>query len=75
MVIGQNNLDFVYPGRLGTLPVFKTQFDIPIRIGGYANASSIQVQTAFKCASVLKDFISPYLLRRLKVDVAQALFF
>lgn len=66
-------VDFVYPGRLGTLPVFKTQFDIPIRVGGYANASSIQVQTAFKCASVLKDFVSPYLLRRLKVDVAQQL--
>lgn len=76
----QNNLpelwslyDFVYPGRLGTLPVFKTQFSIPIMIGGYANASNVQVQTAYKCACVLRDFISPYLLRRMKTDVAQQL--
>ncbi|KAF9918624.1 hypothetical protein FBU30_000124 [Linnemannia zychae] len=73
----QNNLnelwslfDFVFPGRLGTLPVFQSQFAIPINLGGYANASNIQVQTAYKCAVVLRDLISPYLLRRMKVDVA-----
>jgi DNA excision repair protein ERCC-6 len=76
----QNNLpelwslyDFVFPGRLGTLPVFKTQFSIPIQMGGYSNASNVQVQTAYKCACVLRDFIAPYLLRRMKVDVAQEL--
>jgi DNA excision repair protein ERCC-6 len=76
----QNNLtelwslyDFVYPGKLGTLPVFKTQFETPIKIGGYANATSMQVQTAYKCAVILKDFINPYLLRRMKIDVAQQL--
>jgi DNA excision repair protein ERCC-6 len=74
----QNNLtelwslfDFVFPGRLGTLPVFQTQFAVPIRLGGYANASAIQVQAAYKCACILRDLINPYLLRRLKVDVAQ----
>lgn len=73
----QNNLtelwslfDFVSPGRLGTLPVFQQQFSIPINIGGYANATNVQVQTAYKCAVVLRDLISPYLLRRMKVDVA-----
>ncbi|KAF9114472.1 hypothetical protein BGX27_010702 [Mortierella sp. AM989] len=73
----QNNLselwslfDFVFPGRLGTLPVFQSQFAIPINIGGYANASNIQVQTAYKCACVLRDLINPYLLRRMKADVA-----
>ncbi|KAI8604269.1 DNA repair and recombination protein RAD26 [Dissophora ornata] len=73
----QNNLnelwslfDFVFPGRLGTLPVFQSQFAIPINLGGYANASNIQVQTAYKCACVLRDLINPYLLRRMKVDVA-----
>ncbi|KAG0269888.1 hypothetical protein DFQ27_001732 [Actinomortierella ambigua] len=73
----QNNLnelwslfDFVFPGRLGTLPVFQSQFAIPINIGGYANASPIQVQTGYKCAVVLRDLISPYLLRRMKADVA-----
>ncbi|KAI9102025.1 hypothetical protein DFS34DRAFT_647809 [Phlyctochytrium arcticum] len=76
----QNNLteiwslfDFVFPGRLGTLPVFQTQFAAPINIGGYANASNVQVQTAHKCAVVLRDLISPYLLRRMKVDVAKQL--
>lgn len=73
----QNNLtelwslfDFVFPGRLGTLPVFQNQFAVPINIGGYANATNVQVQTAYKCAVVLRDIVSPYLLRRMKVDVA-----
>lgn len=76
----QNNLkelwslfDFVFPGRLGTLPVFEQQFSIPINMGGYANASNVQVQTGYKCAVILRDLISPYLLRRLKNDVAQDL--
>ncbi|KAI8853570.1 SNF2 family N-terminal domain-containing protein [Chytridium lagenaria] len=76
----QNNLkelwslyDFVYPGRLGTLPVFSSQFEVPIRIGAYSNASLLQVQTAHRCASVLRNLISPYLLRRMKADVASDL--
>ncbi|KAI5962679.1 rhp26 [Candida pseudojiufengensis] len=76
----QNNLielwslfDFIFPGRLGTLPVFQNQFSIPINIGGYANSNNLQVKTAYKCACVLRDLISPYLLRRLKKDVAQDL--
>ncbi|KAI8814438.1 hypothetical protein BJ742DRAFT_785400 [Cladochytrium replicatum] len=76
----QNNLgelwslfDFVFPGRLGTLPIFQTQFAIPIRLGGYANATAMQVQTAYQCACVLRDLINPYLLRRNKADVAQDL--
>jgi DNA excision repair protein ERCC-6 len=44
-------------------------FSVPIQIGGYANASSLQVSTAYKCAVVLRDLIAPYLLRRLKADV------
>lgn len=63
-------LDFVCPGRLGTLPVFHSQFAVPINVGGYANATNIQVQTAYKCAVVLRDLIAPYLLRRMKTDVA-----
>ncbi len=65
--------DFVFPGKLGTLPVFQAQFALPIQQGGYANASSLQVATAYKCAVVLRDMISPYLLRRKKADVAKAL--
>jgi DNA excision repair protein ERCC-6 len=73
----QNNLtelwslfDFVFPMRLGTLVSFRTQFETPIRIGGYANASNLQVETAIRCAEALKETISPYLLQRWKVDVA-----
>ncbi|XP_071797517.1 DNA excision repair protein ERCC-6-like isoform X2 [Asterias amurensis] len=76
----QNNLrelwsliDFVFPGKLGTLPVFMEKFSVPITIGGYSNATQVQVQTAYKCASVLRDTINPYLLRRLKADVKQNL--
>ncbi|PHH59134.1 hypothetical protein CDD81_3710 [Ophiocordyceps australis] len=73
----QNNLtelwslfDFIYPMRLGTLVNFRAQFEIPIRQGGYANASNLQVMTAEKCAEALKETIGDYLLQRLKVDVA-----
>lgn len=76
----QNNLnelwslfDFIFPGKLGTLPVFQQQFVIPINTGGYANATNIQVQTGYKCAVALRDLISPYLLRRVKFDVAKDL--
>ena len=51
----QNNLkelwslfDFVFPGKLGTLPTFMEQFAVPITQGGYANASDIQVQRVLK---------------------------
>ncbi|XP_077491525.1 DNA excision repair protein ERCC-6-like isoform X2 [Amblyomma americanum] len=62
-------LDFVFPGKLGTLPVFMQEFAVPITQGGYANASEVQVQTAYRCASALRDIIRPYLLRRMKEDV------
>ena len=46
----QNNLkelwslfDFIYPGKLGTLPVFMAEFSVPITSGGYANATDVQV--------------------------------
>ncbi|KAH7948998.1 hypothetical protein HPB49_004156 [Dermacentor silvarum] len=86
-------LDFVFPGKLGTLPVFMQEFAVPITQGGYSNASDVQasflllffcgnypgaspawlyahaVQTAYRCASALRDTIKPYLLRRMKEDV------
>lgn len=65
--------DFVYPGKLGTLPVFHAQFVVPITIGGYSTASKTQVHAAYKCSLMLRDLISPYLLRRLKKDVAKQL--
>lgn len=39
--------DFVFPGRLGTLPVFMAEFSVPITMGGYANATPVQVWFRF----------------------------
>ncbi|KAL6755227.1 SNF2 family N-terminal domain-containing protein, partial [Haematococcus lacustris] len=61
--------DFIYPGKLGTLPVFQAQFALPIQVGGYTNASQVQVATAYRCALVLKELVAPHLLRRRKLDV------
>lgn len=61
--------DFVFPGKLGTLPVFLQQFAVPITHGGYANANRVEVETGYQCAVLLRDTISPYLLRRMKADV------
>ncbi|KAI3559508.1 SNF2 super family protein [Colletotrichum abscissum] len=76
----QNNLtelwslfDFIFPMRLGTLVNFRQQFEIPIKMGGHANATNLAVMTAEKCATTLKETISQYLLQRLKVDVASDL--
>lgn len=76
----QNNLvelwslfDFIFPMRLGTLVTFRKTFETPIKQGGYANSTNLQVLTATKCAEELKAAISPYLLQRLKVDVASDL--
>lgn len=72
----QNNLtelwslfDFVFPGKLGTLPVFQAEFAAPISVGGFVNVSKVEAETAYRCSVVLRDLISPYLLRRLKRDV------
>ncbi|KAG9246625.1 putative DNA repair and recombination protein RAD26 [Calycina marina] len=76
----QNNLtelwslfDFVFPMRLGNLLEFKRAFEVPIKLGGYANATNAQILTATKCAETLKLSISPFLLQRYKVDVASDL--
>lgn len=63
--------DFIFPGRLGTLPAFEAEFAVPIKRGGYSNASPMQVQLAYRCSLVLRDLINPYLLRRLKKDIKE----
>ncbi|KAK1742140.1 RAD54-like protein [Skeletonema marinoi] len=63
--------DFIFPGRLGTLPAFEAEFAVPIKRGGYSNASPMQVQLAYRCSLVLRDLINPYLLRRQKKDVKE----
>ena len=66
-------MDFIYPGLLGTLEIFENQFIYPINLGGYANASSVEVNTAYSCALSLKKLIDPHFKRRLKKDVAKEL--
>ena len=61
--------DFVYPGRLGALPVFEAEFSVPIRIGGFANASPLQQEIAVRTATTLQQIVRPYLLRRKKDDL------
>ncbi|KAK2588871.1 hypothetical protein KPH14_001736 [Odynerus spinipes] len=61
--------DFILPGKLGTLPVFLEHCAVPITRGGYANATALQQATALQVATMLKDTITPYLLRRTKTDV------
>ena len=61
--------DFAIPGLLGALDVFTNEFADPIKIGGYANASSFQVFRAYSAAIALRNLIQPYLLRRLKKDI------
>lgn len=63
----QNNLkelwslfDFVFPGKLGTLPVFMEQFSVPITMGGYSNASPVQVNAlkiALETVLLFQDLI------------------
>lgn len=61
--------DFILPGKLGTLPAFLEHCVTPITRGGYANASPLQEATALQVATMLKDAITPYMLRRTKNDV------
>jgi DNA excision repair protein ERCC-6 len=60
----QNNLkelwslfDFIFPGKLGTLPVFLAQMAVPITQGGYANASEVQVYCDY-FSVILKDMVT-----------------
>jgi len=59
--------DFVFPGKLGTLPVFTTQFALPIQIGGYSNASTMQVRAFFPHF----DFVLTGLLYKAAPDSCQ----
>ncbi|KAJ8669045.1 hypothetical protein QAD02_000304 [Eretmocerus hayati] len=61
--------DFILPGKLGTLPAFMEHCAGPITKGGYANASRLQEATALQVATMLKNAITPYMLRRTKLDV------
>ena len=71
----QNNLtelwsliDFCYPGRLGSLAAFDTEFAAPIRVAGYAGAGKLKQEIAVRIATTLQRVVRPILLRRRKDD-------
>jgi DNA excision repair protein ERCC-6 len=51
--------DFIFPGKLGTLPVFTAQFAIPITVGGYVNASQLQVGAPPRCKGLASAAPAP----------------
>jgi len=59
---------FAYPGLLGALDVFERGFAEPTRLGGHASA--YEVYRAYNAAVGLREMIRPYLLRRMKREVA-----
>jgi len=72
----QNNLqelwslvDFICPGRLGTLPVFLQEFAQPIDLGGQSGASETRMAAAYHCATALRELTLPLVLRRTKAQV------
>ncbi|KAL5594658.1 hypothetical protein BROUX41_001574 [Berkeleyomyces rouxiae] len=77
----QNNLrelfslfEFAYPGLLGTdTRAFSQHFEMPIRDGHHRNATNLAIMTAEKCARTLRETVKPYMLRRIKADVADSL--
>ena len=56
-----------------TLPPPPTLSSDLLQSGWTITASNVQLHTAYRCAVILRDLIGPFLLRRLKVDVAKDL--
>ncbi|KAH8741322.1 Swi/SNf2 RAD26 [Cryptosporidium ryanae] len=66
-------IDFVYPGRLGTLPIFEQQFVIPIKQAEFRNAMKAQKMRAFNCTKILQELIKSCILRRRKHELQDIL--
>ena len=65
-VFSSVSLILLYIYRLGNLASFEQEFSDPIRIGGYAGSSHLEVDIAFRTALQLQTIIRPFLLRRRK---------
>ncbi|KAJ1608688.1 Swi/SNf2 RAD26 [Cryptosporidium canis] len=66
-------IDFVYPGRLGTLPVFEQQFVLPIKQAELMNAARVQTMRALNCTRILQELIKACILRRRKHELQDIL--
>ncbi|KAK9120682.1 hypothetical protein Syun_018299 [Stephania yunnanensis] len=53
--------DFVFPGKLGVLPIFEAEFAVPISVGGYANATPLQVSTAYSLTAEQRSVYRAFL--------------
>ncbi|OLQ16259.1 SNF2 family N-terminal domain protein [Cryptosporidium hominis] len=66
-------IDFVYPGKLGTLPVFEQQFVLPIKQAELRNAAKVQTMRALNCTRILQELIKACILRRRKHELQDIL--
>ncbi|EJW01437.1 hypothetical protein EDEG_00031 [Edhazardia aedis USNM 41457] len=73
----QNNLkelwaifNFVNYGLLGTHEEFVTEYEDPIKNGGYRGATEEVVHKAYTKSRMLRNLIKPFIMRRLKSEVA-----
>lgn len=76
----QNNLrelwsifNFINPKKLGSYNDFFEEYEEPIQRGLYTNATKETIEKAYKRNVLLKNLIDPYILRRLKSQVATQL--
>lgn len=76
----QNNLkelwaifDFINPGKLGTFADFCEEYEDPINRGQYSNATQSVIERAYRRTVLLRNIIDPFILRRLKAQVAAQL--
>ena len=65
--------DFLMRGYLGTWDDFRARYELPISLRGAPGATAQQNREADQALSRLHDKIAPFLLRRLKTEVARDL--
>eukprot|EP01053_Blabericola_migrator_P010648 Blabericola_migrator_1__10647@NODE_606_length_7355_cov_27_739572_g439_i0_p1_GENE_NODE_606_length_7355_cov_27_739572_g439_i0NODE_606_length_7355_cov_27_739572_g439_i0_p1_ORF_typecomplete_len937_score173_34SNF2_N/PF00176_23/2_4e64Helicase_C/PF00271_31/9_2e18ERCC3_RAD25_C/PF16203_5/8_3e11ResIII/PF04851_15/1_4e07HDA23/PF11496_8/9_6e05TFIIF_beta/PF02270_15/4e03TFIIF_beta/PF02270_15/0_59_NODE_606_length_7355_cov_27_739572_g439_i035986408 len=65
-------VDFISPGKFGTLPVFMEHFGEPIMKAGISHTSLDASRHAQQCLMLLKSYLTPHLLRRTKASLTKA---
>ena len=65
--------DFLMRGYLGTWDDFRARYELPISLRGAPGATAQQNREADQALSRLHDKVAPFLLRRLKTEVARDL--
>jgi len=65
-------MDFIQPGKLSSLEVFKDEYCSQILKAGNAKASNIEIAMAKECTNRLRVLIRPHILRRTKQMLQQS---